>query len=40
MAAKEVEIWADAKNAFDGVDILANAAKATLGPKGRSRCSR
>jgi len=36
MAAKEVKFGTDARNAMlRGVDILANAVKVTLGPKGR-----
>jgi chaperonin GroEL len=37
MAAKEVKFGADAREKLlDGVDILANAVKVTLGPKGRN----
>src|SRR5512142_2731510 len=37
MAAKEVRFSDDARNRmFKGVNILANAVKATLGPKGRN----
>ncbi|MBF0371563.1 MAG: chaperonin GroEL [Magnetococcales bacterium] len=37
MAAKEVKFGADARNRMmDGVNILANAVKVTLGPKGRN----
>jgi chaperonin GroEL len=37
MAAKEVKFGADARQKMlSGVDILANAVKATLGPKGRN----
>jgi len=37
MAAKEVKFSADARNRMlKGVDILANAVKVTLGPKGRN----
>ena len=37
MAAKEVKFGTDARNAMlRGVDILANAVKVTLGPKGRN----
>ena len=37
MAAKEVKFGADARQKMlDGVDVLANAVKATLGPKGRN----
>ncbi len=37
MAAKEVKFSSDARNAMlRGVDILADAVKATLGPKGRN----
>ena len=36
MAAKEVKFSADAREKMlRGVDILANAVKVTLGPKGR-----
>ena len=35
MAAKEVKFGADARTKMlEGVDILANAVKVTLGPKG------
>src|SRR3954466_13990799 len=38
MAAKEVRFGDDARvKMFRGVNILANAVKATLGPKGRKR---
>ena len=37
MASKEVKFSTDARNKMlDGVDILANAVKITLGPKGRN----
>ena len=37
MAAKEVRFHADARDRMlRGVDILANAVKVTLGPKGRN----
>src|ERR1051326_6051978 len=37
MAAKEVKFHADARDRMlRGVDILANAVKVTLGPKGRN----
>ena len=37
MAAKEVKFHADARERMlRGVDILANAVKVTLGPKGRN----
>ncbi|MFG1476290.1 TCP-1/cpn60 chaperonin family protein, partial [Xanthobacter agilis] len=37
MAAKEVKFSADAREKLlRGVDILANAVKVTLGPKGRN----
>ena len=37
MAAKEVRFAADAREKMlRGVDILANAVKVTLGPKGRN----
>ena len=37
MAAKEVKFGADARSKMlEGVDILANAVKVTLGPKGRN----
>jgi len=37
MAAKEVKFGVDARQKMlDGVDTLANAVKATLGPKGRN----
>ena len=37
MAAKEVKFGADARTKMlEGVDILANAVKVTLGPKGRN----
>ena len=37
MAAKEVKFGSDARNKMlEGVDILANAVKVTLGPKGRN----
>ena len=37
MAAKEVRFSADARERMlRGVDILANAVKITLGPKGRN----
>jgi len=37
MAAKDVKFGTDARNKMlDGVDILANAVKVTLGPKGRN----
>src|ERR1700691_1385068 len=37
MAAKEVKFGADAREKMlKGVDILANAVKVTLGPKGRN----
>ena len=37
MAAKEVKFSADARERMlRGVDILANAVKVTLGPKGRN----
>ena len=37
MAAKEVRFSSDARErVLRGVDILANAVKVTLGPKGRN----
>ena len=37
MAAKDVKFGADARNLMaNGVNILANAVKVTLGPKGRN----
>jgi chaperonin GroEL (HSP60 family) len=40
MAAKEVKFGADARDRMlHGVDILANAVKVTLGPKGATSCS-
>ena len=37
MAAKEVKFGSDARTRMlEGVDILANAVKVTLGPKGRN----
>src|SRR5512137_1872154 len=37
MAAKEIKYGQDARGAIlRGVDVLANAVKATLGPKGRN----
>jgi chaperonin GroEL (HSP60 family) len=37
MAAKEVKFSTDARDkVLRGVDILANAVKVTLGPKGRN----
>ena len=37
MAAKEVKFGAEARTKMlEGVDILANAVKVTLGPKGRN----
>ena len=37
MAAKEVKFGQDARERMlHGVDILANAVKVTLGPKGRN----
>ena len=37
MAAKEVKFHSDARERMlRGVDILANAVKVTLGPKGRN----
>ena len=37
MAAKDVKFSADARaKMLKGVDILANAVKVTLGPKGRN----
>jgi len=37
MAAKEVKFHSDAREKMlAGVDILANAVKVTLGPKGRN----
>ena len=37
MAAKEVKFGVEARQKMlDGVDILANAVKVTLGPKGRN----
>ncbi|MBH68857.1 MAG: chaperonin GroEL [Rhodospirillaceae bacterium] len=37
MAAKEIKFGVDARQKMlDGVDVLANAVKATLGPKGRN----
>jgi chaperonin GroEL len=39
MAAKEVRFSDDARTRMlKGVNILANAVKATLGPKGRTVC--
>ena len=41
MAAKEVKFGTDAREKMlRGVDILANAVKVTLGPKGRNVVSR
>ena len=41
MAAKEVRFSDDARaRMLKGVNILANAVKATLGPKGRNAFSR
>ena len=38
MAAKDVKFGVDARTRMlEGVDILANAVKVTLGPKGRER---
>jgi len=40
MAAKDVKFSVDARDRMlRGVDILANAVKVTLGPKGRNVCS-
>ena len=40
MAAKDVRFAGDAREKMlRGVDILANAVKVTLGPKGRTSCS-
>ncbi|MEC7243838.1 MAG: TCP-1/cpn60 chaperonin family protein, partial [Pseudomonadota bacterium] len=37
MAAKDVKFGSDARTRMmEGVDILANAVKVTLGPKGRN----
>ncbi|MGE5673228.1 MAG: TCP-1/cpn60 chaperonin family protein, partial [Mycobacterium leprae] len=37
MAAKDVRFGTDARNKMlHGVDVLANAVKVTLGPKGRN----
>ena len=37
MAAKDVKFGAEARSRMmEGVDILANAVKVTLGPKGRN----
>jgi chaperonin GroEL len=37
MSAKEVKFGLDARNRMvEGVNILANAVKVTLGPKGRN----
>ena len=37
MAAKDVKFGSDARaKMLEGVDILANAVKTTLGPKGRN----
>ena len=37
MAGKDVKFGTDARNRMlDGVNILANAVKVTLGPKGRN----
>ena len=37
MSAKEVKFGSDARNRMmDGVNVLANAVKVTLGPKGRN----
>ena len=37
MAAKEVKFSSDARNRLmEGVNVLANAVKVTLGPKGRN----
>ena len=39
MSAKEVKFSSDARERMlRGVDILANAVKVTLGPKGRKCC--
>ena len=41
MAAKGVKFGSDARTRMlEGVDILANAVKVTLGPKGRNVVSR
>ena len=41
MAAKDVRFAGDARDKMlRGVDILANAVKVTLGPKGRNGASR
>jgi len=37
MSAKEIKFGSDARNLMlDGVNMLANAVKVTLGPKGRN----
>jgi chaperonin GroEL len=37
MSAKDIKFGSEARNAMlDGVNILANAVKVTLGPKGRN----
>ena len=37
MAAKELKFRGEARNAMlQGVDVLANAVRVTLGPKGRN----
>ncbi len=39
MPAKEVKFGSDARaRMLAGVDVLANAVKITLGPKGRNVC--
>ena len=39
MAAKDVKFGVDARDRMlHGVDILANAVRVTLGPKGRNAC--
>ena len=41
MAAKDVRFGGEARDKMlRGVDILANAVKVTLGPKGRTRYAR
>ena len=40
MASKDVKFGSDARTRMmEGVDILANAVKVTLGPKGSKRCA-
>ena len=40
MAAKDIVFDIDARNKIlEGVDILANTVKVTMGPKGRNVCN-